>query len=376
MAAFIGCRGKQTEFIKKYGMERKMSKRKKRILIILGIVVIVFIALRIYLPFFIRGQINQNIREMEGYTGGVENVSLGIMAGRIRLSDLTIYDQEYPEPDIPFIDLAWNEVTVDWGQLLRGRLHAHVHIDSLVVNYVVHEVVEPEPVDIVEMLQEIMDFRIDIDITNSAINFVDLTSDPVIDISVSNLDVRVRNLINQVMINDTLPSTIQVTATVMETGLFQADLDINYMQEIPDFDMEMELEELDLTGFNDFAEAYGGFEFHQGFVNIYAETAAYDGAITGYVQPLLEDVEITPTEDEAGIFRQFYEQVLDIIASILESPGEDYIATRVEFEGRIDDPDVRVLRSVWLLLRNAFIEGFSKGIEDLVDFEELVEELE
>ena len=353
-----------------------MSKRKKRILIILGIVVIIFIGMRLYLPVFIKNQINQNIREMEDYSGGVENVSLGILAGRARISNLTIYDESYPDPDIPFVYLLRNEINIDWSQLLRRRLHAHVHIDSLVVNYVVHEVVEPEPVDIVAMLQEIMDFRIDIDITNSAINFVDLTADPVIDVSVSHLDVRARNLINQVMINDTLPSTIHVTSTVMETGMFRTDLDINYMQEIPDFDLDMEVEDLDLTGFDEFTRAYGGFEPHRGFVNIYAEAAAYEGVITGYVQPLLEDVEITPTEEEAGIFRQFYEQVLDLIASIMESPEEDYISTMVEFEGRIDDPDVGVLRSVWLLLRNAFVEGFSKGLEDIIDFEELVEEIE
>jgi hypothetical protein len=343
-------------------------------LIILGIIAVILIALRIYLPFFIENQINKNIDEMEGLSGRVENVSLRLLGGNIRISDITIYDEEYPDPSIPFVSIARTGISVDWGALFSRELVATIDIDSLVVNYVIHEEVEPEEIDLVAELQELMDFQIHINITNSTINFVDLTADPNIDISFSDFFLEARYLTNEVFVNDTLPASINIAAKAMGTGSVETTIRINYMKEIPDFDFELEIESLDIAEFNDFMLAYGGFEAHQGLLYVYTEAAANDGEIIGYVKPVLDEIEITPTDDDEGLFQKFYESVLDIVASILESPDEEeHISTRVEFEGRIDDPEVDILQAVWNLLRNAFVEGFSKGLEGVIDFEDLVE---
>jgi hypothetical protein len=93
-------------------------------LIILGIIAIILIAARIYLPFFIENQINKSINEMEGLSGGVENVSLGIIRGNARLSDLVIYNEEYPDPSTPFVSVASTEIFVNWGALFNRKLVA------------------------------------------------------------------------------------------------------------------------------------------------------------------------------------------------------------------------------------------------------------
>jgi hypothetical protein len=341
-------------------------------LIILAIFAVILIAARIYLPFFIKDQINKNINDIENLSGGVENVSLSLLGGRIHLYDLVIYDQDYPDPSIPFISARHNEIVVDWGALLSRKLIAKINLDSLVVNFVIHEEPEEE-IDIVRELQELMDFQIDINIINSTINFADLTTEPVIDISLNGFSLEAQYLTNEVFIEDTLPASIYAGASVTGTGRMDARIRVNYMKEIPDFDFELELEEVDMTEFNDFLEAYGGFTAAQGNISVYSEAAANDGFITGYIKPVVEDLEITPAEDDAGLFRRFYESVLDVIASVLESPDEEHISTMVEFEGEIDDPEVGTWQAVWNLLRNAFVEGFSKGVEGVIDFEELTD---
>jgi hypothetical protein len=340
-------------------------------LIILGIIALILVAARIYLPFYIEDQITKNINEMEGMSGGVENVSLGIFRGHAQMSGLVIYNEEYPDPSTPFVSVAEIELYVDWGALFNRKLVATVNLDSVVVNYVIFEEVDPEEVDIVEMLREIMDFQVDVNITNSTVNFADITTDPPLEVSFNDINASARYLTNEIHIEDTLPASIDMSALLMGTGSVSVKLGINYMQEIPDFELELELENVDLTDFNDLAREHGGFEMESGILHLYSESAANDGIMTGYVKPLLDDISIE--SDDPGLLKQFYEAILDFAASILESPDEGYVATRAEFEGELDDPDVRVLSAVWNLLRNGFIEGFSRGLEDIIDFEDLVD---
>jgi hypothetical protein len=344
-------------------------------LIILGVFAVLILAFRIYLPFLIRDQLNSNINEMEGLSGNVENVSLSLLRGNIYLSGISIYNDDYPDPSVPFVSVASNDISVDWGALFNRRLVARVNLDSMVINYVIHkEVEEPEEIDIVKVLQDLMDFRVDINITNSTMNFADVTSDPHIEFSLSDITLEARYLTNQVHTDDTLPASVNLAASAMGTGKIDAKIRMDYMKEVPDFDFEMELEEIDIAAFNDLLEAYAGFEAHQGLIYVYSEAAAHNGEIKGYVKPVVDEIEILPVDDEANIFRKFYESVLDVIASVLESPDdEEHISTRVEFEGKIDDPEVDLWQAVWNLLRNAFVEGFSKGLDQVINFEELTD---
>jgi hypothetical protein len=342
-------------------------------LIILGVIVIILIGFRIYLPFLVKDQINKNINEAEGISGNVDNVSLSLLKGNIHLSDIDIFNEEYPDPSIPFVRLAQTDISVNWSYLFNRRLVAEIHLDSLLINYVIFEEEVEEEVDIVQELRELMSFEIDVLITNSIINFADITADPNIEFSMTDLTVEARYLTNDEMVEDSLPSTIILSATAMNTGSIESNIRVNYMKDIPDFDIEMEIENIDMTEFNDLKKAYGGFEVTQGLLNVYMEAAANDGLLIGYIKPVIEEIEITPSEDDAGLFQRMYETVLDFAASILESPEEEHVATIVEFEGRIDDPEVGVWPAIWNLLRNGFVEGFSKGITNEVNFEELTD---
>jgi hypothetical protein len=346
----------------------------KTTLIILGVILVILIGFRIYLPFLVKDQINKNINEAEGISGNVENVSLSLLRGNIHLSDIDIFNEEYPDPSIPFVKLAQTDLSVSWGSLFNRRIVAEIHLDSLLINYVIfEEPVEEEEVDIVQQLRELMSFEIDVFITSGTINFADVTADPNIEFSMTDLALEARYLTNDEFREDSLPTSFHLTATAMNTGRIELNSEINYMKEIPDFDIELEIENIALAEFNDLSMAYGGFEVAEGLLNVYTEAAANDGLLIGYVKPVVEEIEITPAEDDAGLFQKMYETVLDFAASILESPDEEFVATEIEFEGRIDDPEVGVWPAVWNLLRNAFVEGFSKGLNNEVDFEMLTD---
>jgi hypothetical protein len=352
---------------------------KKVLIIILIVFIVLIIGARIYLPYLIRDQINDQIAAIEGYSGQVERVSLEILKGGIVLRNFNLYEEASHDPSIPFVSLRHNEINLDWSSLIRkGIVTLEIYMDSLEVNFVLRDeekvVEEVDRENLADQLSALIPFHINVlRIENSFISYVDPTTDPKVDIYLADFFLEATNLRNIEKENDTLPATVHVEGITMGKGFMIANARLNAMKEIPDFEFDFKLENFDIDQLNDFTDAYAGFTVNEGQLNIYAEAAAFEGAITGYVKPLIEDMEVAPTEDDdASLLQEAYEAVLDVVARILQNPDTENIGTRVEFEGRIDEPEVAVMDAVWILLRNAFLESISKGIEGVVDIEDLM----
>lgn len=347
---------------------------KKRYIAII-VIIIVLIGIRLYLPRLVKNQINNQISAIEGYYGGVNRVSMQLFRGSVQMHDFVLFEEYSTDPDIPFIHARFTDLNIHWASLFKGHLVAEIYLDSLLVNFTLTEEevdAEEERFDLFRTLEGLTPISINIfRITNSEISYIDPTSDPEVNIFLSDLFFEARNLRNIVNKQDTLPSTVRLETRIMETGILVSNAGLNLMKQVPDFEFDFELENVDLTQFNDFTDAYADFTIDVGILNLYSEAAARDGAVTGYVKPLIEILEITPPEKDQSLLQDIYEGVLDLFARLLKNPETENIGTRVEFEGRLDDPDVEVWSAIWTLLRNAFLESISKGIEGVVDIEDL-----
>jgi hypothetical protein len=341
---------------------------KKRYIVLI-IIVVVLLIIRISLPFIFKSQINKQIDELEGYSGQIEGVSMQLIAGGIQIHDFTLYNEMSNDPAHAYIALDYTDVSISWRGLVKGRIVVNVILDELIVSFT-QEAIDPIPLD--SLLSELIPFRINLfRITNGKIGYKDITSTPEVDIYLSDFFVEATNIQNIERQNDTLPATLRIQSSVLNTGSVSLNAGINLMKEIPDFEFTLEIEKVDLTHFDPFFEAYANFNLNEGLFDLYSEAAAHEGYLNGYVKPMIENLEITPTEDDASLLEKAYETVMQGVTNILESDKTDHIGTSVEFEGRIDDPEVGVWPAVWLLLRNAFFESISPDIEDTIDFDDL-----
>jgi hypothetical protein len=140
----------------------------------------------------------------------------------------------------------------------------------------------------------------------------------------------------------------------------------NLLQEIPDFDMDAQLTNVDLTSINDFIKAYGKFDVERGSMALYSELKLKDGQLDGYVKPFFENVKVLNWEkdkEEDGIFRAAWEAVAGLFTEVAENQPRDQIATKVPIEGNIKQPDTDATTTFLNILRHAFIKAFNKGIE-------------
>src|SRR5690606_23589773 len=104
-----------------------------------------------------------------------------------------------------------------------------------------------------------------------------------------------------------LPSSIDARAN-MYGGYIDMKMKLDALADDPTFDMNINVENTDLHQLNDFFKAYGNFDVNSGIFGLYGELAAKEGKFTGYVKPLIVDLDVLGPEDRnEDLLRKLWE---------------------------------------------------------------------
>ena len=142
-----------------------------------------------------------------------------------------------------------------------------------------------------------------------------------------------------------------------------------YMIEGFQFHPEAILTEMGLELLNNFIKAYTNTDVERGTFSLFAEVAAEDGKMKGYVKPIIEDLKILDWDKEEGnFFQKLWEGLVGLTTEVLENQPKDRFATKVPIEGNLNQPDIKIWPTVWNVFKNAFIQAFKKDVEGSVDF--------
>jgi len=132
----------------------------------------------------------------------------------------------------------------------------------------------------------------------------------------------------------------------------------------PTFDLNAEIKNTSLPEFNNFFKAYGNIDVNQGTFGLYTEIAAKDRKFTGYVKPVIKNLDILGPEDkEDNFFRKAWEGVAGAVGEVLENQKKDQVATKIPIEGSFDETTVGVWYAVTTVLRNAFIQALYPSLD-------------
>ena len=144
---------------------------------------------------------------------------------------------------------------------------------------------------------------------------------------------------------------------------------MNVLKEIPDFDLDFSFENVDLKALNDFINAYTKTDVERGVFNLYAEMAAKDGKLEGYVKPVIQNLQVLDWEKEKDPFLQkMWEAVLQGVTDIFKNQKKDQLATKTPISGDLNNVDTGIWSTIWNTLKNAFIETLSKRVDGTIDF--------
>ncbi|QKE62728.1 DUF748 domain-containing protein [Aquipseudomonas campi] len=342
--------------------------------IVFGLVALV-LALHLALPYLIRDYLNDKLAAMGDYRGQIADVDLAWWRGAYRINGLEIVkvagDVPVPLLDAPSIDLAvsWHALWYDQGVVARALF------ESPELNFVdggerPEDTQTGAGVNWRAQLEKLLPITLDeIRVVNGRITFRNFTSQPPVHLQASDVNASLYNLTNVADKHGERVARFEGRALLLDHAPLEATVVFDPFENFDDFELRLRATNIELRKLNDFSSAYGKFDFNAGHGDLVIEATADQGRLSGYVKPLLRDVEVfnwqqDVEEESKGFFRSIWEALVGSGETALRNQPTGQFATRVELSGNVHQQDVSGLQVFLEILRNAFIEAFNNRFEN------------
>ena len=344
---------------------------------IIGLVVlaILLIAVRAALPYVVLWYVNKTLDEVPGYHGVVRDVDLALWRGAYAIDGLDV-KRTGGEIPVPFFSCPRTEFSVSWGAIFNGALVGEIDFRRPVLNLVAgpSEKTTQNDVDArwQDKIAELFPLRIDrFEVHDGTAHFRNFHTDPKVDVEIEDLHVLARNLTNSREVAETLVATIEANGRPLGNAVLEVKSKLDPYAKEPTFDLDAKLERVDIRKLNDLLRAYGNFDAEGGTLAIYAELASSNGAFTGYVKPLVEDLDILDLGEESETpLHKLWEGLVDVVSRLFRNLPRDRFGTKVQYSGRYDQPKYSVLSIIGQAAKNAFIKALSPELDESVGLDD------
>lgn len=358
-----------------------ISKKKKIVTITLSVIIIAFIVFRLLLPTIVKKYLNKTLANMGEYSGHVEDVDIWLIRGAYVINGLEIHKTSGDVP-VPFLIAPKIDLSIEWRALFKGAVKAEVKFVDPQLNFVAGPTKETSQTgagtDWTEPLDKLLPIEINrLHVHNGIIKYNDFHATPKVDIFINQLDLHATNLSNIEDKEKLLPSEVTITGSSIGGGALSLKGHMNVMKKTPDADINMEFTKIDLVALNDFAKAYGKFDFEKGRLSIFSEISIKDSNVEGYVKPVLEDVDVLDWDEDGTLTQQLWQAAIGTTFVVFKNQPKDRFATKIPIEGKLDQKiDSDIFTAIVRVVRNAFIEAYQKTVDNSVSFTNNDEEKE
>ena len=357
----------------KHAVSTKPPK-KRRWLIVLGSILVLLIALRLALPYFVLKYVNRVLSEMEQYHGHVEDIDIALIRGAYVINDIKIEkinNEDKQRDTIPFFKSPEIDLSVQWSSLFKGSVVGEISVENPVLNFVKGkhkgEDIKTDTSDFRDLIRDLMPLKVNhFEINNGQIHYIDKNTSPLVDVSMKKIYAVAENLTN---VNDStklLPGKMRATGDVYE-GKFELNVNLDPLKKQPTFDLNARITNVNMVLLNNFFRAYGKFDVSKGNFGLYTEFAAKDGAFNGYVKPLIKDLDIVEFNKEEGNLGQIlWETVIGTVAEIFTNQPKDQFATKIPIQGKFENPDANLWTAISYVIRNAFVNALKPSVDNTI----------
>jgi hypothetical protein len=345
-------------------MRWRFSRLGKVTLIVLA----VLLSARLVLPYFITKYVNRVLNELEGYRGTIDDVDVHLIRGAYQIQGLKIFKAGHNE--MPFVDIPLSDLSIEWSALLNGAIVGEVKFDKPILNFISNKKQNGEgqsgkEVDWTIPIKRLMPVDINrLTISDGKITFFDFSTKPQVNLSLIHVQMDALNLNNAKDNPEALPSRIYLQAQSIGNGQLNLVMKANVLKTIPDIDMDLRFEKVNLKALNDFFGAYAHIDVEKGEFNLYSELAVLDGNVNGYVKPLFTDLKVVDwKKDIEQPGELVWESIVGALENLFKNQRKNQFATKVPLKGHIAKVNTSFLPTVWGIFSNAFVKAFDNNTD-------------
>jgi hypothetical protein len=354
-------------------MKKRIYQRKRYL--IPFIILALLIAGRLVLPYFVTRYVNKVLADIPGYWGKIDDVDIHLYRGAYKIQGLELYTVKGSQR-IPFLDFPDTDLSIYWKAILKGEIAGKVAFARPKINFIgggdSTSTQSGEDVDWTAPLKKLMPLQIDqLRVDDGKITFNDFTARPKVDLNLTNVDILATNLSNAEHKAATLPSDVHLTAQSIGNGKLTIKMAINVLKSMPDFDLNLAFEDVNIPALNDFFKAYAKVDLEHGKFNMYSELALRNGAITGYVKPIAHDLKFIDWKDKEetrNVPHLLWEGLVGLVADIFKNHPKDQLATTIPISGTVKDTKIGTWAALVGVLRNGFVKALPMETDGTVTF--------
>lgn len=337
----------------------------------LTIVIGVLILIRLILPFAIKYGINWSLKnKVPGYYGHIEDFDLVLWRGKYRIEDLFLEKKGFPQFP-PLLRVRTIEIGISWKGLFQGRLLTNVHIDGATVSLLDSKDSEKDqlgsssPFDWRELYWTLVPFELtELDVTNGFVQFANIDFGLKSKVFLADIRAVVRNVQNLDKDQARLPTPVFLRASLQGKTPIRIEGRTNFLLSPPEVDADVEMKDFEMKELNPILLSYVPVSFEQGRISLFGEAVTRERRLKGYAKVFVDEVRVMGAYEQFKTFSHLGIEFLTATANFLLKDKKGTIATKVEFEGSFDEPDIRTGKAVWGALEHAYAE---KDLERKLD---------
>jgi uncharacterized protein YhdP len=355
-------------------------RRRDKVLIAVGVVLTIAIIARAALPVWMENFMNEQLAALEGYDGHVEDVDFALWRGGFAVDDLRIV-RSTADHQTPFFDAERLEVSLEWKSLLDGKIAAEGRAIKPVLNLVQAKTKEDSQMGTETKwptgLGELYPFEINtFKVLDGTITFRAPGIQTEDALTANHVNAVVSNLRNVNEENKEAFARFESSGEVLGEALMRISGTLDPLAKQPTFDVNMQLEQVQLTELNPWLREFLKADAQAGTFELYLELAAADGAFKGYAKPLMQNVDMYGSQEEHDpLLRKIWEGIVEFAANVVENDEEDQIGARIPFSGTITDPHTSIWATIASVMRNAFVSAFAHSLEGTISIRNVRENL-
>jgi hypothetical protein len=328
------------------------------------------IAVHIALPYVVRNYLNDKLADMGDYRGQVTDVDLAWWRGAYRINGLNIVkvDGKIPVPfvKVPVIDLAvsWKHLWYDHAVVAEATFfHPELNFVDGGANKQASQT--GQGTDWREQMNKLLPITLnEVRIEDGQITFNNFSTTPKVKLQADKVNASLYNLTNVEDLKGNRDARFEGKALLMGHANMEASATFDPFSNFEDFDFRLRATGVELKRLNNFSSAYGKFDFNAGHGDLVIEAQATKGQLSGYIKPLLRDVDVFNWKQDVenqnkGFFRSIWEAVVGGSETVLKNQSENQFATRVELSGSVHKQDISAFQAFLQILRNAFVQAFN-----------------
>ncbi len=327
---------------------------------------------------------NVGVQKVPGYRGSVRRVSIDFTTPRLAVQVLSLAKLNTGRPE-HLLHVGSIVVGSNWKDILKGSLIAYIRLDSprLIVNLERISQLDgnrdngnPTPsrdtraneLSWQKKVQQLPAFRISSAVlTDGEVHVQGISGQGGADIRIDQLNLYLDNLTNSTKLAPSLMAKALCKARVMANGSLEVRAEGYPLAQAPTFDVDLQIINVDLTEVRSLIQNRIEIDVRRGIVDFFTEAAAADGYVQGYAKPIFDHLEIEAPKD-SSFTTSIKAWAAEAVVKLGKNKPKDRIATRLDFEGSLDDPELNIIDAILTFFRNSFLTAERALLEDRIWF--------